>query len=323
MGATEPDASAARLRVCTFKGLQNLPLYVAERLGRFAARALAVDVRYTTGSAAQLVGLAQGEYDLIQTAPDNVVASRADPAVFALDPATRLVMVLGGSVGPLSIFGQPHMTTADDLHGATIGVDNPHSGFALVLRDLLSQANLALDRDYTFTVSGGTSARLDALRRGDVAASLLYAPYDALAAADGFPRLATSATRYAAYASLATAGQRGWIAAHGDEVVRYIASLLEALHWIHTPANATAVRGMLRDEPALALDEATAGAAYAAFVAPGTGFGAAAQLNLAGLAQVIALRNRYGAGTHASDPALAAAELYDARWYDRARALVG
>ena len=65
------------------------------------------------------------------------------------------------------------------------------------------------------------------------------------------------------------------------------------------------------------LDEATA--AYRAFVAPGTGFGVSAALDVAGLEQVIALRGRYGAG----NPAPATTEQYDPQWYDRARALVG
>jgi ABC-type nitrate/sulfonate/bicarbonate transport system substrate-binding protein len=319
MGPMPSSAPTTKLRVCTFRGLQNLPLYAAARLGRFAARALDVELSYTTGSSAQIAGLARGEYELIQTAPDNVIAAHGDPAAFALDPATRLVMVLGGSVGPLSIYAQPNITTPAALRGATIGVDNPGSGFALVLRDLLARANLTLERDYTFTVSGGTSARLDALRRGAVAATLFYAPYDAQAEADGFFRLATSTARYSAYASLATAGLHAWIAAHSDETVRYIASMLEALRWIFAPDHAVAVRAILRDEPALALDEATATAAYRAFVAPGTGFGVSAALDVAGLEQVIALRGRYGAG----NPAPATTEQYDPYWYDRARALVG
>ncbi len=310
---------ATTLRTCTFKGLQNLPLYAAMRLGAFAARALDVEVRYTTGSAAQLADLARGEYDLIQTAPDNVIAAHDNPAAFGLDSANRLAMVLGGSVGPLSIFARPSIVTLAALRGGNIGVDNPASGFALVVRDLLAPANLAIGRDYRFTGSGGTSARLDALLRGEVDATLLYAPYDTLAEAAGCARVATTAGRYPAYASLATAGLRSWVETHGDVLVRYIAAMLEALRWIHVPANAGAVRTILRDEPALALDEATAAAAQRAFVAPGTGFGAAALLEPAGVQQVIELRARYGASAPANGGSLAVAELVDMRWYQRAR----
>jgi ABC-type nitrate/sulfonate/bicarbonate transport system substrate-binding protein len=311
-----------RLRVCTFKGLQNLPLYAATRLGRFAAHALDVEVRYATGSAPQVAGLVRGEYELIQTAPDNVIAAHGDPSAFALGPEARLVMVLGGSVGPLSIYAPPSINSLAALRGGIIGVDNPASGFAIVVRDLLAQANLLLGRDFTFTVSGGTSARLEALLRCESDATLLYAPYDTQAEAAGCARLATTAGRYPAYASLATAGLRSWVATHGDMLVRYIVSLLEALRWIHIPGNVSAVRNILRSEPALALDAATAEVAQRTFVAPGTGFGTTAHLDPAGLEQVIALRARYGASAPASGVITAASDLADMRWYQRAREIV-
>ncbi|HLZ24228.1 MAG TPA: ABC transporter substrate-binding protein [Ktedonobacterales bacterium] len=312
----DQNTGPAQLRICAFRGLQNLPLYVAIRQGFFAAYGLDVGVLYTSGSAAQITGLARGEYELIQTAPDNVISAASTPAVFGLDGATRVVMVLGGSVGPLSVYAQRHISAPGDLRGAVLGVDNPHSGFALVLRDMLAHHDLRLGRDYTFTVAGGTSARLNALINGEVAATILYAPYDALAEAAGLRRLATSTAFYSAYASHATAGLREWIAGHPDTVTRYISGVLRALHWIYDAANAADARSMLRDEPELGLDAGAAAQAYAAFVAPGAGFGSDAQLDDAGLEQVIALRAAYGTPVESLGHA---ADYYDRRWYDRAR----
>jgi ABC-type nitrate/sulfonate/bicarbonate transport system substrate-binding protein len=292
------------------------------RLGLFAAHALDVEVHYAVGSTQQVAGLARGEYELIQTAPDNVIAAHGNPAAFGLDHASRLVMVLGGSVGPLSIYGRPSVNSLAALCHGIIGVDNPESGFALVARDLLTQSGLALGRDFSFAVSGGTSARLEALLRGAVGATLLYAPYDMQAEAAGCVCLATSSGRYAAYASLATAGLRSWVETHSDTLIRYITSLLEALRWTHAPANAAAVRAILCNEPALALDAATAEVAQRAFVAPGTGFGATALLEPAGLEQVIALRARYGASAQANSGVAAVTELCDMRWHQRAQAIM-
>ena len=332
VNADEPD----RLRVCTFKGLQNLPLYVASRQGAFVARSLDVQVSYTSGSSAQLEGLGRGAYELIQTAPDNVVNAESNPAAFNLDQATTpggpppvgavattFALLLGGSVGPLSLMARPAVVAVEALRGAVLGVDNPGSGFALVLRDMLARHGLALDRDYTFTVSGGTSARLDALRAGGVAATLLYPPFDALAEASGFRRLVTSTQLYPAYASLATAATRPWALAHGDVITRYVAAILQALRWVYDPANASAAQALIRDEPALGgLDDATAARAYADFIAPATGFGRDAALDMAGLRQVIALRATYAAP--AQDHPLRLPEAYcDLRWYERARAGAG
>src|SRR6266581_8276518 len=151
-----------QLKISTFKGIQNLPLYVAKQQGFFAQQGLHIDIIYTTGSIPQLAGLVREEYQLIQTAPDNVINVDNNPAAFGLDPATapHIIMLLGGSVGPLSIYAQTDITAFDHLRGTVLGVDNQTSGFALVLRDILARNALLLERDYNFTIAGGTSRRL-------------------------------------------------------------------------------------------------------------------------------------------------------------------
>ncbi|MFL5626265.1 MAG: ABC transporter substrate-binding protein [Ktedonobacteraceae bacterium] len=303
-----------RLCICMFKGLQNLPLYVARQQGFFDAHDLDIEILYTTGSRPQLVGLVQGEYQLIQTAPDNVVNIDSNPAAFGLDTETtpQIVMVFGGSTGPLSLYAQPSINTFNDLRGSVLGVDNPTSGFALVQQDMLARNGLTLGKDYTFTVAGGTSARLDALKNGSVAATLLYAPFDSIAAERGYTRLVTSSEYYAAYDSLSTAGTQTWLAEHGQIVTRYISALRQALGWIYDPAHAVPVQSILVGEASLGLDPGLAARAYAAFVDPATGFGVDGALDTAGLQQVIDLRATYGLSAGSlSTPAA----YLDLRWY--------
>jgi ABC-type nitrate/sulfonate/bicarbonate transport system substrate-binding protein len=308
----------AELRVCSFQGLQNLPIYVAMREGYFSEQGLSVSLTYTAGSAPQLGGLARGEYDLILTAPDNIINFDTDPAAFGLVAATapRVAMVLGGSNGPLSIYPRPGVTSAEELRGGALGVDNPTSGFAIVLRDMLMRHGLALDRDYAFVVAGGTHARGQALLEGSIAATILYAPFDLRAAEGGCVRLATSTEQYGAYASLAAAGTQAWVEAHADVVTRYIAAILRALRWIHDPARGEAAQELMRTEPALGVDGVLARQAYSAFIAPDSGFGAAAALDDAGLRQVIALRAAYG---RVAGPLGQPADYCDRRWYEQAR----
>src|SRR5690348_5674350 len=112
----------SELRVSSFKGPQNLPLYVAMRQGYFAARGLAVELIYTTGSAAQLAGLVRGEYQLVQTAPDNVINLDTHPAAFEVDAdaGSHVVMVLGGSIGPLGVYARRGVPDAQALRGAAL-----------------------------------------------------------------------------------------------------------------------------------------------------------------------------------------------------------
>ncbi len=292
-----------QLKICTFKGIQNLPLYVAKQQGFFAQQGLHIDIIYTTGSIPQLAGLVREEFQLIQTAPDNVINVDNNPIAFGLDLATapHVIMLLGGSVGPLSMYAQRDIT-----------IFNPTSGFALVLRDILSRKGLLLKRDYTFTVAGGTSNRLDALKRGSVAGTLLYAPFDEQATRAGFNQLAISTDYYPAYASLATAGIQTWIEQHTYEITSYITAYLEALNWIYDPAHAIDVQAIMQNEPSLGLDTSLVPHIYAAFVDPRSGFGQNAMLDDAGLQQVIDLR-----ATYASSPIIERdlAHYRDLRWY--------
>jgi ABC-type nitrate/sulfonate/bicarbonate transport system substrate-binding protein len=311
--------SRAALRVCSFQGLQNLPAAVALRRGYFDDAGLDVALSFTNSSAQQLAALASGGYDLVHTAPDNVVNCDTNPAAFGLDPALapRLVMLMGGSNGPLSVYARRGVTDASELRGQAVGVDNPTSGFALVLRDLLARAGLELDRDYRMIATGGTGKRAHGLLAGEFAATILYAPFDLLVAEAGCQRIAVSSETYPAYASQALAATDAWVAGHGDLVARYIGGSLRALRWIYEPAARSAVEALLVAEPALGLAGLDPAHAYAAFTHPRDGFGERAALDRAGLSQVIALRARYGAPIIP----LGESESYlDLRWYEQAAA---
>ncbi len=303
-----------QLHICTFKGLQNLPLYIGRQKGFFHTQGLDIAITYTAGSLHQLAGLAREEYQLIQTAPDNVINVNNNPSVFGLNPDTapHITMLLGGSVGPLSVYALTAITTFDHLRGSVLGVDNPTSGFALVLRDILARNGLLLERDYTFTIAGGTSNRLEVLKSGSVAATILYAPFDEQATQAGFIKLATSIDYYPAYASLATAGTQTWIEHHTDQVTSYISAILQALRWIYDPAHALDVQAIMQNEPSLGLDASITSYAYTVFVNPKTGFGINAMLEDAGLQQVIDLR-----ATYACSPIIDRdlAHYRDLRWY--------
>lgn len=313
------ETARTHLRICTFKGLQNLPLFVARQQGFFVGQGLDVEIVYTVGSIPQLTGLVEGIYHLVQTAPDNVVNINSNPSAFGLDPTMTktpsLRMLFGGSTGSLSLYAQSAVTGFADLRGALLGVDNPGSGFALVLRDMLARNGLELERDYRFVVAGGTSTRLDALKSGSVAATVLYLPFDQMAAEQGFRMLATSPDYYPTYASLATAGIQAWIETHAEIVIGYIVALRLALRWIYDSANAAAVQALMIQELVPEIDASLAARAYAAFVDPLVGFGRTGMLAETGLQQVIDLRARYSARP---DTLGVPREYQDLHWYEQA-----
>lgn len=300
------------LRVNSFQGLQNLPIVMARRLGFLARAGIEVALTYANSSAQQLAALAGGDYDLIHTAPDNVVNFNTNPAALGVGQAPHVAMLMGGSNGPLTVFIRPGMPGVEHVRGGPVGVDNPSSGFALVLRDLLARHGLERDRDYRFVIAGGTAKRAAGLMAGAFAATILYPPFDILVAQTGCQAVASSAATYPAYASQALAAARPWLDRNGEVAQRYIHALLRALAVIYDPAERRQVEQALRDEDALSLGAVPLSAAYESFVDPGRGFGREARLDPAGLAQVFALRARYGA----SGVELGTPDAYcELRWY--------
>src|SRR5258708_20429637 len=95
-----PKTAPTHLRICTFKGLQNLPLYVARQQGFFDAHGLDIEIIYTAGSRPQVAGLASGEYNFIQTAPYKMLNLDNNPASSGLDPTTAPQLVLMFRVRP-------------------------------------------------------------------------------------------------------------------------------------------------------------------------------------------------------------------------------
>jgi ABC-type nitrate/sulfonate/bicarbonate transport system substrate-binding protein len=300
------------LRVNSFQGLQNLPIVMASRLGFFAWSGIEVTLTYANSSAQQLAALVAGDYDLIHTAPDNVINFNTNPAAFGVARAPRVVLLMGGSNGPLTVFLRPGISGVERLRGEAVGVDNPGSGFALVLRDLLARHGLELDRDYRFVVAGGTAKRAEGLLTGAFAATILYPPFDALAAQSGCQAVASSLGTYAEYASQALAAAGPWLDTHGEIASDYIRALLRALAVIYDPAERGQVERALREEDTLGLGAVPISVAYESFVDPGRGFGRDARLDPAGLAQVYALRARYGVSGVELGPS---DTHYDLRWY--------
>ena len=58
-----------------FAGGFNLPIWVAEREGLFAAEKISVKIDFTPGSTYQLTHLIAGTYDMGVTAIDNIIPS--------------------------------------------------------------------------------------------------------------------------------------------------------------------------------------------------------------------------------------------------------
>ncbi len=172
----------ARLRIGTFT--PSLLIDLARSTGRLDRADLEVVESGVPSSPAQFRSLETGEFDVVMTSPDNVLAYR----FLSSNPLQRNmpVEILAGidrGLG-LSLCLAPSVASIAGVRDQVVGVDVPGSGFAFVAFALLERAGLDQD-DYRVESLGSTPRRAVALTEGTCAATVLNAGNELRATAAG------------------------------------------------------------------------------------------------------------------------------------------
>lgn len=215
------------LRVITFG--RSLPVLAAEAQGYFATEGLTIEWELTRGSIEQIRGLLDGRWDIAHTAADNVMAwvDRDNVDLFVF-----LVGEIGGL--DLKLVVRPDIQSYADLRGEALAVDAPDTGFAFILRKMLTRNGLK-EGDYGWVPVGATQQRLDSLLAGQTAGGLMGALHTDLALAKGY-RVLDSADRYfPIYPGLTAATTRRWASVHDAELLGYTRALLAGVRWAADP----------------------------------------------------------------------------------------
>jgi ABC-type nitrate/sulfonate/bicarbonate transport system substrate-binding protein len=207
VGGKHPqEAVLIRVDVGTFSPPIVLDLSVSS--GLLGAMGLEVTEHPVPSSPAQFRSLAEGDLHVALTSPDNVLAYRFNPhnPLGELLEA-RIVGAVDRALG-LGLYGRPGSTAAD-LYGARVGVDVPHSGFALALYALADRLGVRRD-EYELVALGSTPKRLESLLAGECDATMLNAGNELLAEAAGCVRLAGVTDHFAPYLGtvVAVVGER-------------------------------------------------------------------------------------------------------------------
>jgi ABC-type nitrate/sulfonate/bicarbonate transport system substrate-binding protein len=208
---------------------------------------------------------------------------------------------MGSDNGFLSLVARSEIKHIEDLKGKTLSVDAPTTGYAFVLLDMLRRSGLAKS-DYEIVKVGGMLQRWEALCDGKQDATLLSAPYDILAVAQGLNRLARATSMIGRYQGNVAAAKRSWATAHEKEVVGFIRAYLAAMDWLYEAANRDeAVRVLTKHVPQM--PHALARQSYDLLLDRDEGFLRHGKIDLDGLTTVLELRSRHGeAKTALTDP---------------------
>ena len=224
------------LRVMSFPGGANLPLWVAEDKGLFARQRLDVSVSPAPNSVELFRNLDAGQQDIAMAAFDNVVAYQEGQGEVPLSTPADFFAFMGITRGTLRLVVSPSIMGYDDLRGKILGVDAVTTGYSLVLRKLLQRGGLK-EGEYQLMSAGGTQARAQGLMEGKFSGTILTTPLELLPESRGFRRLTNAADVLGPYQSIVGISRRRWAGSNRDTLVRFIRASTEAIDWLFDPTN--------------------------------------------------------------------------------------
>lgn len=208
----------------------NWPLYAGLHKDLFAKQGIKVDVEITRSSVKQMEALTRGDlYDIGHQAADHIVR--------AVEQGSDLFIFMGLTTPNYSLITSPDVRKYADLKGRVLAVDGLNTGFALLLRGLLSKNGLVYERDYQLKQIGGTGERLEALLRSEVAGAFLDGPADLIAEEKGLRRLGSNLDYLADYQGTVAATRRQWAELNREKLRSYIKGYVESSRWLMNPEN--------------------------------------------------------------------------------------
>ena len=208
---------------------------LARARGLLAERGLDVETTLTPNSTEQMRGVGEGTWDMASTAFDNVLAwSGRERAEFVA------VAQAGGDV-ELPFYVRPEISDWEALRGRRLAVDAVDTAFALVLRRILLDHGLDLDRgDYELVPEGATGSRFESMHRGDTVAAILNPPWTQRGEDEGFVRFASHRDVLPDYPGGVFAVTRSWAAGNAEALVGFLGALDAAGRWAGDAPDAAA-----------------------------------------------------------------------------------
>ncbi len=292
---------------------QDAAIIAADKGGFLAQENLRTEIFTVTDSPTLLRNLINGQYDLILNNADNVIAWAEGQGE---DPQKNdFVIFLGGSQGvDQKLVVAPGIKDYADLKGKIFAVDAPTTGYAVVGIAIMKKFGLEWKRDYTFKSFGNTSARANAMSRGEAAGAMMSLADEEIQKR-GFKVLAKAEDHVKHYARGLGATRRDWADANEDLLVRFCRAMIRATDWLQEPKNKNDVIRLLLG--ATRNNQARAEVMYLQAISPTMGLTPRSRIDMEGIRTVIGLREIAGL----MKPPVSKPEKYvDERFYQKALA---
>ena len=205
------------------------PFVVAQEKGLFAREGLKIDFTIATLAPEHNKGMLEGRWEISLTSPDTMVAR------VTRDGHGFLVYLMAERGLEVKLIGARGIKSPAELRGKTLAGDPGDSNYDLHRRKIL-RAHGVGESEYAVKIIGTSPFRFEALRQGEVAACMLAPPYDAQALSEGYNLLASGADYIPNYATTACWARSAWVAAHRDQMVRFVRAFVAGADWALDPA---------------------------------------------------------------------------------------
>ncbi len=258
-------------------------LMVAREQGFFAREDLEVE---TTYMAPQLVinALIAGQV--------NIAKSGTHFGLIATARGADIKIVAGGVYGyPYDLISRPEFRSLADLKGQKIAGATLASITTAVFKDLMSRNGIP-PSDYTLLFIGGSPERFQALRSGQVAASLAEAPPFNFRAIDSGDRVLlrySDVVKDMQYVSYFVTPK--FAAANRPLIIRFLRAVAQSQRWLGDPANERRAVQILTQH--LKTDEQTASRSYRYLIVEAKAFRGDGKIDGPGLSEMIRLLAEY------------------------------
>jgi ABC-type nitrate/sulfonate/bicarbonate transport system substrate-binding protein len=283
-----------KLRLNAFPGAPNLPVFAAIANGYFSDEKLDIDLTLTPSSVVQAERTAAGDFDIIFTAFDNVVAYGENQGAAAPNVHPDYVVLMGATQLELAITSAADVKSYADLKGKAIALDALSTGFAFALFEMCDRNGFAKD-EASYAPVGATPQRWNAVKAGEYAATLTIEPFTSIARRNGFNTLDLSSKYFPSYQGGVVTTTRKFAADHPEYVQAFIRAYLRGLDWVLNPENRTDAEDILRSKMP-EIQPAALQSVMNSLLSPASGLTPHAEILPEGMLQVLALRSRYGTG---------------------------
>ena len=137
--AIATGAQAGEIRLLSFGGATNLPIWMAQEKGFMEKEGVQLTFATTNGSVEQIRDFYAGKYDVISTAFDNIVAYAEGQSDIPLPGPFDMFAFMGGHGGMNTLMVRPQIKGYADIKGKTVAVDALKSGYGIVLYQILKE----------------------------------------------------------------------------------------------------------------------------------------------------------------------------------------